>query len=93
MGSELTLAQRLRVAAALNGEARLTLDRASALWLVRMMEREEAVIRAQDAVMSLRADHAAREERRDKILRRTMVDLLSLSASALALAWAIAGWL
>lgn len=87
----LTLAERLRVAAALKPDGfTVELSREAALTLVKMLEERERVARADVWVHALLADRAAWFQRREQECQRLLGRCLIIALNTYILSWCIA---
>lgn len=85
--SNLTLAQRLRVGAALHDTIRLTMDRETAHWLIQVLEERDRVAEADKWV------HEAWFERRMKQADDALVACAVIGASVVGLHGVILLWM
>ena len=83
--TDLTLAQRLRVSAALHDAIRLTMDRETAHWLIRVLEERDRVAEADKWVHGLLADREEWFARRMKLVDDALVGCAWIGASVVGL--------
>ncbi|MCB5411491.1 hypothetical protein [Pseudogemmobacter faecipullorum] len=93
MGKELGLAERLRVAAALNPEGfSITLSREAAIDLVRIIEQRKRVADADQWVHGLLAERSVWFERREAEFRKMLAYSLAMAVCVIHLSWLLMGW-